>query len=236
MNSHNRLKFNFILTLIFFFIPLFSTNTVNAAGTEKTIKFHDKITLADQREIFIELSSINKTPGSVFDLQGFSQVAIKDSKSHLLDTFKFNTPNVSFKTYRISGLPAPLILFAVVNDISASSAFYSIYPFTIVGKQLKLLHPALKLDTYSSGFYFGTLTHHQEINAIFWKFIWDDNDTHVGPHRYSIKLYHWNGQSFVLLKNLITKDKYVDGTKALKAYGFVIPDLSLNFSNLNDFR
>ncbi|OGT37595.1 MAG: hypothetical protein A3F11_10190 [Gammaproteobacteria bacterium RIFCSPHIGHO2_12_FULL_37_14] len=227
--------FNFILVFLLIF-PV----TVNAAHSlkkpEKIIKHQEILTLPDQRKILIQLISINKSPDSLLDLNGTSQVIIKDNKNHLLGSIKFDTPNVSFKIYTIQGLPTPLILFAAIDSIGTSAGFYSIYPYAIVNNRIKLLQlnrNKWKLETYSGGFYIGKLPHQEDMGAVFWTCVWGNNEAHIDPHRYAIELYRWNGTVFILSKKWITKDKYSNDEDALKAYGLVKQDLSLDFSNIN---
>ncbi|EKD71725.1 MAG: hypothetical protein ACD_46C00113G0010 [uncultured bacterium] len=240
MNFPFRYYVQLNVVLIFTCLMLTTNFAIAAKKTEKITKHQEIITLPHQRKVSIQIISIDKSPQFPLDLMGFSKVIIKDSRNNLLGSFKLDSPNVGFKIYTVQGMPTPLILFAKIDSIGASEGFYSVYPYTIVNNQLKLLHQPNKNEwnssTYLSGFYIGKLPNNGGLGAIWWTYTYENNESRDDFHRYSINIYKWDGKMFFLSKSLRTKDKYSDDKNALKAYGFDVPDLSLDFSNISATR
>ncbi|MDQ3919502.1 MAG: hypothetical protein M3348_13605 [Acidobacteriota bacterium] len=132
-----------------------------------------------------------------------------------------------FKAMHFKGLPDPVVVGLAVEP-GGSDAAYELRAVAAVGGELKELTRAETFTTEEEGgFYIGDLGHGLGIGLAVWDFVWDEDESHVSPHRYEIKLYKWNEERtrFEWARVLRTPGKFDSGEKAVRSVGLHFKDL-----------
>jgi len=141
-----------------------------------------------------------------------------DLAARKLQEFHYANPFLRFRSFRIRGLPSPLVAAVLASPGGSDEAFRVRLIGEIDGK-ISALHRDIQL-TIQDGFCLGRIGKRYGYGMIIWRFLW--NEAHYDPHRYEISIYRWDHkrQSFVFQRTFTTKRKFKDGCRAVKYYGF----------------
>lgn len=135
-----------------------------------------------------------------------------------LDEFAYVNSFLRFKTFKINGLPFPLLIGIAVQP-TATDKIFGVKLISQQNKAVKLLNPEPITLTLQDGIFLGHINKRHGTGMVTWNFQWDA--AHYQPHKYEITIYNWGTQNsrFNLKSKFVTKRKFKDGCSALKYYG-----------------
>ena len=131
-------------------------------------------------------------------------------------SFAYSNPYLRFRSYKLLGLPSPLIVAVGVSP-GGSDVGYEIKLIAEKGGTMTTLSPGAIDLTIQDGLYLGYINAKYGYGMIIWKNIWA-NEAHYDPHRYQIEIYAWDTRNmdFRFVKYLVTKAKFKEGRSALQ--------------------
>lgn len=141
-------------------------------------------------------------------------------------------PKLRFKIVTIKGFSSPLIIGVAINPGGSDSAWEAVAIGVVSGRLEALTYEHLTTSD-EGGFFFGDLGHDVGFGAAQWDFVWGEDESHVSPHQYEIKLYKWNGWRFEWYKVFRTAS-HNSGQEALQAQGLHYVDIRKSFPEWSD--
>lgn len=134
------------------------------------------------------------------------------------NVFSYVAPFVRFRSYRLGGLPEPLIVAVMVSP-GGSDVGYEIKLIGEKNGRIGTLTPEPISLSIQDGIYLGYINKKHGTGMIVWRHMWE-NEAHYDAHRYTIGIYRWDrkGMGFRLVSTLSTKRKVKNGCTALRSY------------------
>ena len=151
------------------------------------------------------------------------------------DSFKYDA-GIEFMIRHEKGLPDPLVVVVAAGQHGTSSA-WDIAIIGVVSGEVKVLWQQPTILWSEGGFYFGDIRVKRGEGIAVWDVVFDKNESHVSPHRYSMSLFLWNKDKGEFIKGtqLITKHKYESDDEAINEFGFHFKDQRQEFKQLDKF-
>ena len=138
-------------------------------------------------------------------------------------------PRLRFRWLRMSGLPSPLILAAVMTPGTSDCGYLSVVISAVKG-HLKVLTPEPLWTDVEGGVYVGDLGGGRGYGLVRWDFIWG-HEAHVDPHQFEVSIFHFDPAEslFKLERKIISKKKYATGGEFLAKLGLHCRNWLLDF-------
>jgi hypothetical protein len=140
---------------------------------------------------------------------------------------------VRFRVVRIKGLPNPIIISIGMNPGGSDSGWECVAAGVVNGELEQLTYEHL-FTSNEGGFFFGDLGRGIGLGAAQWDFVWGEDEAHVSPHQYEVKLFKWDGWRFQWHKVVRTRRTYRTGETALRELGFNFKDIRKQFPEWAD--
>jgi hypothetical protein len=135
-----------------------------------------------------------------------------------------SNPKLRFKAISIRGFPNPLIVGIAMNPGVSDSGWETAAVGVVNGELQRLTYETMETSN-EGGFFFGDLGPGLGLGAAQWDFVWGEDEGHMGPHKYEVKLSKWNGRRFEWFKVFRTTREYEFGEDALRAHGYHFVDV-----------
>lgn len=138
-----------------------------------------------------------------------------------------------FKIISTKQFSGPLIVAIAMAPGGSDCAWEMSVAAAVNGKLEELTYEHLETSD-EGGFFVGDLGNRVGFGVAQWDFVWGEDEAHVSPHQYEIKIYKWNGGRFEWFRVFRTPAKYNSGRAALRASRLNYIDIRKTFAAWSD--
>ena len=149
------------------------------------------------------------------------------------DVFNYN----SIAEFQTTNLPSLGKFFTIVVAApGGSDTEFEVSIAKLLDSKLQLINIPVWDLMVEDGFYLGKINDQYGVGAVSWKYVSNKNGNRTQPHYYRINIYHLKNDKFILLTSFQTKNKYNDGTTALKEFNLYLDNQLAKFNIYQKYR